>query len=404
MTASPRRTPPSAVARRRCLLLAAALGLGTVTRPAAETLPAPGGPALALSGRLELNGAMPFPDRGTGEGALGSRLEPVLRWGKGWELATALRTRLDYGRSGEDGPGRRCPDYNLVSLIEAWALGDSFLLEAAIDRLSLSYARPGIELSAGRQRINWALTDIWSPNDVFARISPLDPDYVERPGTDSLRLRWYPSPLSLLDLACSPASNWSDTAAAGLLRIAIENTDLQLGLGKAGFASRRGASAEDELFVLAGCSGRVLDLGARAEAAFFTAGLASPAELPSFAATVSADYLLPLAGIRLELEAHYTSRPFDPSRGDSMLTASGLSSDRYSIYAEASARPLPWVLARGAATWLVESRSAAIEASLSLSSEYDIDLSAYWSSTLAKADGGIRGSEGRIRMGLRASF
>ena len=52
-----------------------------------------------------------------------------------------------------------------------------------------------------RQRINWGQTLVWNPNDIFNAYSYFDFDYIERPGSDAIRLQYYPDYSSAIEMA-----------------------------------------------------------------------------------------------------------------------------------------------------------------------------------------------------------
>ena len=84
----------------------------------------------------------------------------------------------------------------------------------------------------GRQRINWGQTLIWNPNDIFNTYSFFDFDYVERPGSDAVRLQYYPSSSSVAEAALK-VNDEKKITAAGLYRFNKWGYDIQL---LAGFA------------------------------------------------------------------------------------------------------------------------------------------------------------------------
>lgn len=90
---------------------------------------------------------------------------------------------------------------------------------AQIDRLWLDYSRGNLEATIGRQRIAWGTALVWNVIDLFNPQSILDFDYEEKPGVDALRIQYYTSPLSKIDLSVKPGKNKEDTIAAALLSI-----------------------------------------------------------------------------------------------------------------------------------------------------------------------------------------
>jgi len=77
----------------------------------------------------------------------------------------------------------------------------SIILNNTIDRLYLKYTKGKFDITLGRQRINWGQSFVWNPNDVFNAYSFFDFDYAEKPGADALRIQYYATPSSSIELA-----------------------------------------------------------------------------------------------------------------------------------------------------------------------------------------------------------
>ena len=77
----------------------------------------------------------------------------------------------------------------------------SFFLNTMIDRLWFDFNYGKFQARLGRQRINWGQTLVWNPNDIFNAYSFFDFDYVERPGSDAIRLQYYPGSSSAIEIA-----------------------------------------------------------------------------------------------------------------------------------------------------------------------------------------------------------
>ena len=101
----------------------------------------------------------------------------------------------------------------------SWNIFDkqSFLFNTTIDRLWLDLHYNKFQVTIGRQRINWGQTFVWNPNDIFNAYSFFDFDYVERPGSDAVRLQYFPSSSSAAELAVK-VDDENDITAAGLYR------------------------------------------------------------------------------------------------------------------------------------------------------------------------------------------
>ena len=90
----------------------------------------------------------------------------------------------------------------------------SFFLNTSVDRLWVDFNYDKFQARVGRQRINWGQTLIWNPNDIFNVYSFFEFDYVERPGSDAVRLQYYPDYSSAVELAVKADFDNRITAAA----------------------------------------------------------------------------------------------------------------------------------------------------------------------------------------------
>lgn len=123
-------------------------------------------------------------------------------------------------------------------------MGDMYLLYLSIDRAWLKYTHNSLEVKLGRQRINWGQTFVWNPNDLFNSYNFFEFDYPERPGADALRVQYYTSYTSSVELAAKVDSAGKITAGA-LLKFNKWNTDFQL---IAGYFSQENSISVSPLF------------------------------------------------------------------------------------------------------------------------------------------------------------
>ena len=143
---------------------------------------------------------------------------------------THMRNRVFYGETVSNFP--QYPDiinqdYGLVNLTRNLFEGKSVFMNTTFDRLYLDYNLGKFQVTIGRQRINWGQSFVWSPNDLFNYYSFFDFDYEEKPGSDAVRIQFYPSYSSKLDLAVKIDSAKKVTAAL-LYRFNKWNYDIQL--------------------------------------------------------------------------------------------------------------------------------------------------------------------------------
>ena len=141
-----------------------------------------------------------------------------------------------------------------------------------IDRLYLEFAKGKWEIRLGRQRINWGISTIWNPNDVFNAFSFTDFDYEERPGSDALRVRYFTGFASSVEIAVKAADSWENFTGATLVRLHRWDYDFQILAGM----------VEKQLTLGGGWAGNLGNAGFKGEFTWFG---------DSFAATLAADYL-----------------------------------------------------------------------------------------------------------------
>ena len=138
-----------------------------------------------------------------------------LQW---WSLSDIMP--IEYGSSMADDPGCFDVSENLLS-------GKSYALNTMLDRAYLEFNKDKWNIIVGRQRINWGQNFVWNPNDIFNSYSFFDFDYAERPGADALRIQYYTSMSSSVEVAMKANHN-DDITAAGLYRFNKWNYDFQL--------------------------------------------------------------------------------------------------------------------------------------------------------------------------------
>lgn len=144
-------------------------------------------------------------------------------------FASEFRNRLFIGDMVRTGPSYSesiGSDQGLVDL--SWNIMDeqSFFLNTTIDRLWFDFNYGKFQGRVGRQRINWGQTLVWNPNDIFNAYSFFDFDYIERPGSDAVRLQYYPDFSSTIEIAVK-ADYEDNVTAAALYRFNKWGYDIQ---------------------------------------------------------------------------------------------------------------------------------------------------------------------------------
>lgn len=143
----------------------------------------------------------------------------------------------------------------------SWTLiGDnSFVLHSTIDRAFINYEKEKYNLRLGRQRVNWGLNTVFTPNDVFNAFNYFDFDYEERPGVDAIRLQYFTSSLADIDIAIAPGQSEDDWIAATKYGFNYGSYDLQV----------IGSWYKTDLMLGTGWAGNLKNAGLKGEASYF---------------------------------------------------------------------------------------------------------------------------------------
>jgi hypothetical protein len=196
------------------------------------------------------------------ENLLHNRLNFKAYPGENVTIAAEFRNRLftgDLVRLGSYYSGLIGADYGMVDMSWNVIEKQSFLLNTAVDRLWLDLHYDKFQVTVGRQRINWGQTFVWNPNDIFNAYSFFDFDYVERPGSDAVRLQYFPSSASAVELAVKVDSE-NDVTAAGLYRFNKWGYDIQF---------LAGIVNGEDIVIGTGWSGAIGSISFRGEASWF---------------------------------------------------------------------------------------------------------------------------------------
>jgi hypothetical protein len=258
--------------------------------------------------------------------------------GKHFTTSIQMRNRLMYGESFKVFPGYAeafAGDQGWIDLSFNLLSGNSYVLNTTFDRIWFQYSTEGFTATAGRQRINWGQTFVWNVNDIFNAYSYFDIDYDERPGSDALRLQFYPNYTSTVELAVKLDSA-NKVTAAGLYRFNVFSYDFQF---------MAGLLAQEDYVGGLGWSGNIGGAGFRGEASYF-----HPVENPGdttgmlmFSAGI--DYSFPNT-LMLQGEYLYSSRPFSSaldlfSYYQGSMTVKQLAFTDHTIFASASYQVTP---------------------------------------------------------------
>lgn len=194
---------------------------------------------------------------------------------------------------------------------------------AMIDRLYLEFSKGAWEVRLGRQRVNWGISTVWNPNDVFNAFAFTDFDYEERPGSDALRVRYYTGFAGSVELAAKMADSLEAAVMAGMWRFNAGGYDFQTLAGL----------VHNEIALGGGWAGNIKNAGFKGEFTFFQP--LAEGEKSSFAATLGLDYM---TGKSLYLGAGFLFNSNGANSGslaslfDFELSAKNLYPYKYSIF------------------------------------------------------------------------
>lgn len=193
-----------------------------------------------------------------------------LRWfpSENWTFALEFRNRLFYGEEVRLNPefAELVDQYDgLLDLSVIWIDEPSLLLHTIADRAYVTWSKDQWDVRIGRQRINWGINLVWNPNDIFNAFNYLDFDYEERPGSDAIRIQFFPNYLSSWEIAYAPGDQPNESVGAIKYKFNTQGYDIQLiggyarsditvGLGWAGNISQAGFKGEASVFFPVGDS------------------------------------------------------------------------------------------------------------------------------------------------------
>lgn len=219
-------------------------------------------------------------------------------------------------------------DQGLADLTMVVADGDSYVLMTSLDRLNVKYSVNNWEFNLGRQRINWGINLIWTPNDIFNSFSYFDFDYEERPGCDALQIEYYTGMASSVQVAASLNHDRRLTAAA-MYRFNTWEYDFQVMAGQ----------MVEDLVIGGGWSGDIAGGGFRGEFTYFHSAANFADTSGQLVAAIDGDYTL-RNGLYLHASALYNSTgTTGKAGGNTMLDLRNISvkdftKARYSLFGE----------------------------------------------------------------------
>lgn len=222
-------------------------------------------------------------DPWTFDNEIHNRLDFTWNPGKIFSMGIGMRNRFIFGESISANPdfkGMLFSDNGLVNMTWDIYSSNSFALVTQFDRAWLSLTLGKVQLTAGRQRINWGQAIVWNPNDIFNTYSYFDIDYPERPGSDAVRLQYYPSATSTVEIA-SKWNNLGKITLAGMGRFNTGGYDIQF---------LAGLVDDQDYMIGAGWSGNISAAAFRGEVSYYQPRKNFSDTSGVVLATVGADY------------------------------------------------------------------------------------------------------------------
>ena len=286
-----------------------------------------------------------------------------------------LRNRLFYGEYIDQIPGYAQmleADNGVVDLSGNVIDQENYALNMAIDRFWMQYTIGKVDVKAGRQRINWSQTYAFNPNDIFNTYSFFEVDYPERPGTDALRVSYYPTYASTAEAAVSLDSA-NRITAAGLYRFNKWSYDFQV---------LAGMLAEQDYVFGIGWSGSISGAGFRGEASYFLPKDNGDNSEDIFVASVSFDYMFSNS-LYLQLEGLYNEMPDDGNTYffqifNRPLTPKMLSFTEYTILANGSYPITPLWNSSLSTIYYPKMDAVFVGPSIDYSASDNLTLSLFW--------------------------
>jgi hypothetical protein len=245
-----------------------------------------------------------------------------------------VRNRMYYGQLVQNTPNFASyvtANNATLDLSKNWVNKNAILINSTIDRASIEYTTGKWDVTLGRQRINWGISTVWTPNDIFNTFNYFDFDYEERPGTDAARVQYAFNSSSSLDVAFSPGKTPAADIGAVMYHYNKWGYDFQLFSGV----------YHQNVAAGIGWAGNIKDAGFKGEISYFTPFKKNVADSNSaLAASLSVDYGFK-NGIYLLVSALYNNAGSDTLPGILKFTAMPLSAKnifpfKYTMFAQVS--------------------------------------------------------------------
>jgi hypothetical protein len=312
-------------------------------------------------------------------------------------FAAEFRNRLftgDMAKTGTSYSGSIEKDQGWIDLSTNIINEPSFFLNTAIDRLWMDFNFGKFQARVGRQRINWGQTLVWNPNDIFNVYSFFDFDYIERPGSDAIRLQYYPGFSSAIELAVK-ADYENHITAAGLYRFNKAGYDIQF---LAGYVK------SEDLMAGAGWSGSMGSVSFRGELSWFQSLKNFSDSTGTGLFTIGFDKVFK-NNSSAQIQVMYCNNPMDLTSFGSLysgnMSTKDLAFSRFSAFGQYSYPVSPLFNVSVSAMWFPDLKGYFAGPSLDFSMSENIDFSLFWQHFKSE----INNSNTRINIGfLRVKY
>jgi hypothetical protein len=314
-------------------------------------------------------------------------------------FSAELRNRLftgDLVRLGKDYTGMIGADDGLVDM--SWNVFEkqSFLFNTTVDRLWIDLHLANFQVTAGRQRINWGQAFVWNPNDIFNAYSFFDFDYIEKPGSDAVRLQYFPSSSSAAELAAKVDGD-NDITAAGLYRFNKWGYDIQF---------LAGIVNGEDIVIGTGWSGAIGSISFRGEASWFDPYKDFPGDESTVLITTGFDKIFKDNSMA-QVQFMYCNNPLKLNDFNSFYSGSLSSKDlafsRFSAFGQFTWSVTPLLNITASAMWFPDLKGYYAGPSLDYSLAENLDFSLIWQHFNSE----MAGTHTRINLGflrLKYSF
>lgn len=248
------------------------------------------------------------------------------------------RTRFIYGDFVKLIPGyKESFDQHMgfADLSWVWSRNSSHVINTELDRLNVDFNFGKWQIIAGRQRINWGQNLIWNPNDLVNTYNYFNFEYEERPGTDALNVKYYPTFSSVAEMVFVPHKYADSLTAAGLYRFNRFGYDIQILAG----------AFQTDWAIGTGWSGSIGRASFRGEATYLLPRIKN-GSTEAFIASISGDYTFENNSF-IHFGALFNSSGKTRNAGgiglfsQEQLSPRSLSKGKYNLFGQFSAQPTP---------------------------------------------------------------